>query len=134
MLVKSKKLETQVDTGELDNIVTILKKTVNAMSRFNIQDAIDKSSKSNLKKNVLLKYVLEKATKQSMPKYSTTPFDQATLDEYDEKDKLLKLMQKSNSYDKHPHHKPLYDALVLSLIIDEDDMDKQLEDQSTLKK
>ncbi|GJX52138.1 hypothetical protein Tco_0280507 [Tanacetum coccineum] len=69
-----------------------------------------------------------------MPKYSNKPFDQAGLNEYDQKDKLLKLMQKSKSYDKHPYHKALYDALVLSLIVDEDDMDKKLEDQSTSKK
>nr|GEW10156.1 hypothetical protein [Tanacetum cinerariifolium] len=50
------------------------------------------------------------------------------------KDKLLKLMMKSKSYDKHPAHRPLYDALVQSLLVDEDDMDKQLKDQSTPKK
>ncbi|GKB67564.1 hypothetical protein Tco_0928976, partial [Tanacetum coccineum] len=76
----------------------------------------------------------EKAANQSMPKYSATPFDQATLDEYDQKEKLLKLMRKSKSYDKHPHHRALYDALMLSLIVDEDDMDNHLEEQSTLKK
>ncbi|GJT83733.1 hypothetical protein Tco_1058075 [Tanacetum coccineum] len=76
----------------------------------------------------------EKAAKQSMPKYSATPFDQAALDEYDQKEKLLKLMRKSKSYDKHPHHRALYDTLMLSLIVDEDDMDKHLEEQSTLKK
>ncbi|GKC26837.1 hypothetical protein Tco_1034131, partial [Tanacetum coccineum] len=76
----------------------------------------------------------EKAANQSMPKYSATPFDQAALDEYDQKEKLLKLMRKSKSYDKHPHHRALYDALMLSLIVDEDDMDNHLEEQSTLKK
>ncbi|GJV29043.1 hypothetical protein Tco_1385491 [Tanacetum coccineum] len=69
-----------------------------------------------------------------MPKYSTTPFDKDSLEEYDHKDKLLKLMRKSKSYNKHPAHKALYDALMQSLIIDEDDMDKLFEDQSSLKK
>ncbi|GKC30753.1 hypothetical protein Tco_1038047 [Tanacetum coccineum] len=43
-------------------------------------------------------------------------------------------MLKSKSYNKHPTHRALHDALVPSLLLDEDDMDKQLEDQSTLKK
>nr|GEU85803.1 hypothetical protein [Tanacetum cinerariifolium] len=69
-----------------------------------------------------------------MPKYSATPFDQASLYDYDQKDNLLKMMMKSKSYDKHPAHRALYDALVQSLIVDEDDMYKQLEDKSTPNK
>ncbi|GJR61254.1 hypothetical protein Tco_1503416 [Tanacetum coccineum] len=109
------------------------------MSRFNIPDAIDKSVQAHLK-NILQKDVLDfgkiklkKAAKQSMPKYSTTPFDQATLDEYDQKDKLLKMIRKSMSYNTHLTHKALYGALMQSLIVD-DDMDKQLEEQSSQKK
>ncbi|GJV38659.1 hypothetical protein Tco_1411136 [Tanacetum coccineum] len=110
------------------------------MSRFNIPDAIDKSVQALLK-NILPKDVLDfgkielkKATKQSMPKYSTTPFDQVALDEYDQKDKLLKMMRKSMSYNTHLTHRALYGALMQSLIVDEDDMDKQLEEQSSQKK
>ncbi|GJU01468.1 hypothetical protein Tco_1111806 [Tanacetum coccineum] len=106
-----------------------------------VPEAIDKSAKAHLKKNVLPKDIVdfhkiiqEKAAKQSMPKYSATPFDQETLDEYDQKDKLFKLMMKSMSYDKHPAYRALYDALVQSLIVDENDMDKQLEDPPTPKK
>ncbi|GKC02139.1 hypothetical protein Tco_0993749 [Tanacetum coccineum] len=69
-----------------------------------------------------------------MPKYSATPFDQAALDEYDLKDKLFKLIRESMSYDKHLAYKALYDALMQSLIIDENDIDKQLEDLPTQKK
>ncbi|GJR70021.1 retrovirus-related pol polyprotein from transposon TNT 1-94 [Tanacetum coccineum] len=100
---KSKKLETQVDVDVLDNRLTRLEKKVEAMSRFDILEAIDKSMQSYLK-NILPKDApnfskirLQKTAKQSMPK-------------------------------------ALYDALVQSLIVDEEDMDKQLEDQSTLKK
>ncbi|GJZ88759.1 hypothetical protein Tco_0660541 [Tanacetum coccineum] len=106
-----------------------------------LPEAIDKSAKAHLKKNVLPKDIAdfhkikqEKAAKQSMPKYSATQFDQETLDEYDQKDKLFKLMMKSMSYDKHPAYRALYDALVQSLIVDENDMDKQLEDPPTPKK
>ncbi|GJS99982.1 hypothetical protein Tco_0821152 [Tanacetum coccineum] len=69
-----------------------------------------------------------------MPKYSTTPFDQAALDEFDQKDKLFKMISESKSYNKHPAHKALYDALTLSLSVDEDDIDKQLEDPPTQMK
>ncbi|GJW62511.1 hypothetical protein Tco_0111846 [Tanacetum coccineum] len=106
LLKKSKKPETQVDNEVLDNRLTRLEKKVEAMSKFNIPDAIDKSVQAHLKKNVLPK----------------------------DKDKLLQLMRKSKSYNKHPAHKALYDALMQSLIIDEDDIDKQFKDQSTPKK
>ncbi|GJS77659.1 hypothetical protein Tco_0727540 [Tanacetum coccineum] len=43
-------------------------------------------------------------------------------------------MRKSMSYAKHPAHKALYDALVQSLIVDDNDMDKQLDNLSTQKK
>nr|GEU61008.1 hypothetical protein [Tanacetum cinerariifolium] len=44
------------------------------------------------------------------------------------------MKMKSKSYDKYPSHRTLYDALVKSLIVDDDVMDKKLEDQSTPKK
>ncbi|GKB87667.1 hypothetical protein Tco_0959939 [Tanacetum coccineum] len=91
---KSKRPESQVDVGELDNRVTILEKKVHAMSSFNIPDAIDKSFKFYLK-NILPKDVpdfgkikIEKA-KESMPKHSSTLFDQAALDEFKQKDKFF---------------------------------------------
>ncbi|GJU67902.1 hypothetical protein Tco_1254161 [Tanacetum coccineum] len=91
---------------------------VDAMSRFNLHEAIDKSVQAHLK-NILPKDVpdfgkikLPKAAKKSMPKYSATPFDQASLDEYDQTDKLLNMMRKSKSYNKHPAHRALYDALM----------------------
>ncbi|GJT20730.1 hypothetical protein Tco_0890667 [Tanacetum coccineum] len=56
------------------------------MSRFNIPEAIDKSVIAHLMKNVLPKDTLdfgklgqEKAAKKSMPKYSTTQFDEDSL-------------------------------------------------------
>nr|GEV02525.1 hypothetical protein [Tanacetum cinerariifolium] len=88
----SKKLESQVDICELDSRVSRLEKTINAMSRFNLPGAIDKSVKAHLK-NILRKDVpdfgkikLKKAAKKSMSKYSTTPFDHATLDKFYQKD------------------------------------------------
>ncbi|GJT74193.1 hypothetical protein Tco_1040918 [Tanacetum coccineum] len=50
LLKKSRKPETQVDTGALESRVTRLEKTVNAMSWFNLHEEIYKSVKAHLKK------------------------------------------------------------------------------------
>ncbi|GJZ26100.1 hypothetical protein Tco_0570353 [Tanacetum coccineum] len=67
---------------------------------------------------------LEHATKEKVPKYLATPFNQAAMDEYNQKDILFKMMRASKSYNKHQTHKALYDALVQSLLADDDDMDR----------
>ncbi|GKD66482.1 hypothetical protein Tco_1308590 [Tanacetum coccineum] len=137
---KSKKPDTYVDSGELKRKVTRLEKTVSAMSRFNLPEAIDKSVKAHLKNGLpkdvpeIGKIKMEKAGKKSLPKYSATPFDQTALDIYDHKDKLFKMMRECKAYNIHPTHKALYDALAVSLSVDEDDMDKQLEDPPVQKK
>ncbi|GJV66718.1 hypothetical protein Tco_1482227 [Tanacetum coccineum] len=43
---------------------------------------------------------------------------------YDQKDLLFIMMDKAKTFKFHPKHKALYDALVASLIVDEDDMDR----------
>nr|GEZ92356.1 hypothetical protein [Tanacetum cinerariifolium] len=90
-------IEPLVEKPEATNVnnkVTRLEKKVYAISSFNLPDAIDKSGKAYLK-NVLLKDVpefgkikIEKA-KEIMPKHLSTPFDQAALDEFEQKDKLF---------------------------------------------
>ncbi|GJS91324.1 hypothetical protein Tco_0773960 [Tanacetum coccineum] len=55
ILKKSKKVETQVDTEVLDKRLTRLEKKVEALSRFNIPEAINKSIKAYLINNVLPK-------------------------------------------------------------------------------
>ncbi|GKF98192.1 hypothetical protein Tco_0296975, partial [Tanacetum coccineum] len=91
-------------------------------------------------KNVLPKYVsdfgkikMEKA-KESIPKHSSTPFDQAAPDEFEKKRKLFQMMRKSMSYTKHPSHKALFNALALSLSVDEYDMEKELNQPHVQKK
>ncbi|GJR77788.1 hypothetical protein Tco_0090153, partial [Tanacetum coccineum] len=44
------------------------------------------------------------------------------------------LQKKSKSYEKHQAHRALYDALMLSMILDEDDLDKMFRDQPKQKK
>ncbi|GJZ05985.1 hypothetical protein Tco_0539778 [Tanacetum coccineum] len=59
-----------------------------------------------------------------MPKFSATPYDQAAKAEFKQKEILSKMMREFKSYEKYPTHKALYDALMLSLIQDEDDLDR----------
>ncbi|GJR99538.1 hypothetical protein Tco_0316047 [Tanacetum coccineum] len=59
-----------------------------------------------------------------MPKFSATPYDQAAEAEFRKKEILSKMMREFKSYEKYPTHKALYDALMLSLIQDEDDLDR----------
>nr|GEV07623.1 hypothetical protein [Tanacetum cinerariifolium] len=140
ILKKSMKPDTQVDSGELKNRVTRLEKKVHVMSSFNLPEAIDKFVKAHLK-NVLPKDVLdfgkikiEKAAKKSITKYSATPFDPIALMIYDLKDNLFKMMREYKVYNRHPAHKALYDALVVFLSVDEDNIDKHLKNLSVQKK
>ncbi|GJS28935.1 hypothetical protein Tco_0489555 [Tanacetum coccineum] len=127
---KSKKPEAQAGTNVILKRLTKLETKVEAMSKFNLPEAIDKSVQAHLKKNLpkdvhdFGKLKQEKVTKQSMPKYSTKPFDKAFLKEYDQKDKLIKLIMKSKSYNTHPAHMKLYDSLMDSLLVEENDMAK----------
>ncbi|GJW77174.1 hypothetical protein Tco_0138856 [Tanacetum coccineum] len=97
-------IDIPVESGELECRVNRLEKKVHAMSCFNLPEVIDKFVKAHLK-NVFPKDVpdfgkikMEKATKKSTPK----------------------------AYERHPTHKALYDALSLSLSVDEDDMDLRM--------
>nr|GEY05312.1 hypothetical protein [Tanacetum cinerariifolium] len=75
----------------------------------------------------------EKVSKQSMPKHPSTKFDKAALAMYDQNDKLYKMMGELKASNKHPTHKALFNALVVSVIVDEDDMEN-LADPTILKK
>ncbi|GKE46518.1 hypothetical protein Tco_1477776 [Tanacetum coccineum] len=57
----------------------------------------------------------EKAAKQGMPKHLSTPFNKTALDIYDQKDKLYKMIREFKAYNRHPVHKALFNALVVSL-------------------
>ncbi|GJX44271.1 hypothetical protein Tco_0260947 [Tanacetum coccineum] len=48
--------------------------------------------------------------------------------EYKQKDIMFKMMTATKSYEKHPSHKSLYDALIQSLFVDEDNMDRAFVD------
>ncbi|GJZ20744.1 hypothetical protein Tco_0557334 [Tanacetum coccineum] len=72
----------------------------------------------------IIKIKKEQAAKEKMPKFSGTPYDEAAKAEFKQKQILFKMMRESKSYKKHLKHKALYDALMLLLIQDEDDLDR----------
>ncbi|GJW60250.1 hypothetical protein Tco_0109585 [Tanacetum coccineum] len=47
---------------------------------------------------------------------------------------MFKITMASKSYEKHPAHKELYDALIQSIFIDKDDMDRLVVDHASQKK
>ncbi|GJZ39782.1 hypothetical protein Tco_0586345 [Tanacetum coccineum] len=118
----SKKPKEQVDVEVIVKRLTRLEKRVEAILKIDHSEPINKSVQAHLKKvfpTTALdfdKLKQEKAAMQSMPKYSTKPFDEASLNEYDQKNKLMKLIMKSKSYNTHLTHKALYDALLASLL------------------
>nr|GEW51269.1 hypothetical protein [Tanacetum cinerariifolium] len=73
-------------------------------------------------------------SQEKMAKHSTTQFDQAVDDEYVQKDILFKMMMASKSYEKHPAHKAPYNALIQSLLVDENHMDRLDVDPLSQKK
>nr|GEW31973.1 hypothetical protein [Tanacetum cinerariifolium] len=89
-------------------------------------------SKDDVSKFIKVKQEL--ATKEKMSKYSTTPYDQASKDEHKQKDILFQMMMASKSHEKNPAHKELYDALIQSLLVDENDMDMLVVDPASQRK
>ncbi|GJS32807.1 hypothetical protein Tco_0531189 [Tanacetum coccineum] len=81
-----------------------------------------KPQESQKSASKIIKIKQEHASKQNWPKHSATPFDITAVNE------LFKMMMASKSYEKHLAHKELYDALIQSLFVDEDDMDKAAAD------
>ncbi|GJT52373.1 hypothetical protein Tco_0978530 [Tanacetum coccineum] len=82
--------------------------------------------------------ISEKSSRRRLPSKACQSihqlnFNKAALAMYDQKDKLYIMMEKFKAYDRHPTHKALFNALAVSLSVDEDDMDK-LEDPTILKK
>ncbi|GKF00639.1 hypothetical protein Tco_0027562 [Tanacetum coccineum] len=106
-----------INPAEMEIQLIRLEKKVEAISKIDHSEAINKSVQTHLKK------VLPIATP-----------DLASLNEYDHNNKLMKLMMKSKSFNTHPVDKKLYDALMDSLLVDENDMDHQYNDQPSQKK
>ncbi|GKA23811.1 putative reverse transcriptase domain-containing protein [Tanacetum coccineum] len=105
------------DVKELKQVDHTIKHTKELKQEFKQQEYQKRASE-------IIKIKQEHASKQKWPKQLTTPFDKTTENEYKQKDILFKMMMASKSYKKDPAHKALYDALIQSLFVDEDDMDQ----------
>ncbi|GJX57206.1 hypothetical protein Tco_0287103 [Tanacetum coccineum] len=108
--------------------VSVLEKEVQELKQVDHSEEILASIRSHQESqksaSEIIKIKLEHASKQNWPKHSSTPFDKTTKNEYKQKDILLNMMIASKSFEKHPAHKELYDALIKPLLVDEDDMDQ----------
>ncbi|GJZ58137.1 hypothetical protein Tco_0613631 [Tanacetum coccineum] len=121
-------IEPASDTQADVQIVYRLERKVIEMSKFDIQAVIDKSDEARLKQIELLKGVLgfkkiklEKAAKQNVP---NTSWNKIAIAIYDQKSRLYIMMKEVKAFNSHPANKDMYDALAVSLSIDEDDMDR----------
>ncbi|GKE13064.1 hypothetical protein Tco_1416615, partial [Tanacetum coccineum] len=128
MMKKSHNPDSQANDTSFENRVYRLERKVVEMSKFNIQVAIDKSVEVCLKHIELPKGVpdfkkikLEKAAKQNMPK---TSWNKTSTVIYDQKSRLYRMMEEVKAFNSHLSHQVLFDALAVSLNIDEDDMDR----------
>ncbi|GKC86537.1 hypothetical protein Tco_1147186 [Tanacetum coccineum] len=107
-------LDTTTNKDEsIENGVYRLERQVNAMSKFSIQEVVDKSVEARLKQIDLSKDVYDfRKIKQ---------------------EKAAKMMEKVKAFNRHPAYKSLFDTLAVSLSVDVDNMD-MLPDQPIQKK
>ncbi|GJS72548.1 hypothetical protein Tco_0705389 [Tanacetum coccineum] len=99
MMKKSHNLDSQANYASLENRVYRLERQVVEMSKFNIQATIDKFVEARLKQIELPK---------GIPDVKKIKLEKAA----------------KQNVPNHSAHQALYDALVVSLSIDEDDMDR----------
>ncbi|GJV52590.1 hypothetical protein Tco_1448331 [Tanacetum coccineum] len=131
-----------ITTTSHDPLPVVIQRLSNLETKFEVSDFVTPSIESKVRdmlqeytinpkqhgsqKDVLeiQKIKLEHATKKQLPKHSAKPFDQAAKAEFDQKEILFKMMRDSKSYEKHLTHQALYDALMLSIILGEDYMER----------
>nr|GEV73187.1 hypothetical protein [Tanacetum cinerariifolium] len=125
-----------ITTTKPNPLLAVIQRLDDLERKFDAWTKVDHSEAVEASKDMseIRKIKLEHASKQKWPKHSTTPFDQTTENEYKQKDILFQMMMASNSYEKQPAHKALYDALIQSLFMDEDDMDRGIVEPSTQTK
>nr|GEU33506.1 hypothetical protein [Tanacetum cinerariifolium] len=72
----------------------------------------------------IIKVKVEQAAKEKILKCSSTLYDLQDDEEYKQKDILFRMMMASKSHERHSVHQALYDALLETIYVDEDDMDR----------
>ncbi|GJV47100.1 hypothetical protein Tco_1437312 [Tanacetum coccineum] len=102
---------------------------VNKYFSSTLRDTLQKDDVSKF-----IKVKQERAAQEKMPKYLTTLYDQAAEDEHKQKEILFQMMMASKSHEKHPSHKDMYDVLIQSLLVDENDMYRLVVDHASHRK
>ncbi|GKA70253.1 hypothetical protein Tco_0776317 [Tanacetum coccineum] len=123
---------SHVPTVVNEYLRTILGDTFHKVLKKHIKELIQQFSQKDVSKIIKVKH--EQATKEKMPKYSTTPYDEQANAEHKQKDIIFRMMMASKSYERHLAHKALYDALLESIYVDADNMDKLAVDPASQRK
>ncbi|GJS45797.1 hypothetical protein Tco_0595918 [Tanacetum coccineum] len=108
ILKKSKRPESQVDVGELDNKVTRLEKKFHAMSSFNLPDPIDKSVKSSHKKVAIND---EEPVVDEVVNDGEHPHDDDTPSQ--DRSKWFKQSPRPETFDPNWHKEPNADDMLM---------------------
>nr|GEW82590.1 putative reverse transcriptase domain-containing protein [Tanacetum cinerariifolium] len=82
----------------------------------------------------IIKVKQEQVSKEKIPTYSSTPYDQQANEKHKHKDILFKMMMASKSYERHPAHKALYDTLLESIFVEENNIDRIAKDPASQRK
>ncbi|GJU39136.1 hypothetical protein Tco_1192093 [Tanacetum coccineum] len=101
---------------------------VDVVEKLKQQDKPQKSAEDISK--VKMKHV----AKQQETRYTITSSDSVESQEFDQKKTLFETMTKTKSFNKNTKRKALYHALMESIIVDEDAMDKGVVDKSKKRK
>ncbi|GJW53248.1 hypothetical protein Tco_0097333 [Tanacetum coccineum] len=126
-------LNTPLPTPPIISTATTTTPTVSDSLPVVVPSVVDEYLGSTLG-DTLQKVKREQAAKEKIPKYSSTPYDQQADKEHKQKDILFKMMIASKSYERHPAHKALYDALLESIFVDENDIDRLANDPAYQRK
>ncbi|GKB61131.1 hypothetical protein Tco_0917317, partial [Tanacetum coccineum] len=120
------KIRSQVPAAVDEYLGSSLGDALHKVLQKHTKELIQQSSQKYFSEIIKIKH--EQAAKEKMPTFLATPYDQAAKAEFKRKEIIFKMIRESKSYKKHPKHKALYDALMLLLIQDEDDLDRVVPD------
>ncbi|GKC75971.1 hypothetical protein Tco_1126745, partial [Tanacetum coccineum] len=120
-VVQQKVSESEKDVKEIKQVDHL--EAIIATIKTHVPSVVNEYLGSSLG-DALQKAKQDHAAKEQRPSQSSKPYDQAAEAEFKQKEILFNMMRESKSYEKHPTHQELYDALMQLLIMDEDDIEK----------
>ncbi|GJR42226.1 hypothetical protein Tco_1310329 [Tanacetum coccineum] len=115
----------QLRASELEKEVKELKKvdhstTIHVSIRSQVPAAVNEYLGTSL--GDTLQKVLQKHTEELRHEFSQKDVSKNPM--FDQKEILFHMIKENKSYEKHPTHQALYDALMQSMILDKDGMEK----------